>query len=89
MTVAAEPAFTRTARAADDRRRCSATSARPTRRRPPAVRRYLAEFLTDPRVVEIPRALWWPILHGIDPARAAGALGAQVRAASGCPKARR
>lgn len=30
-----------------------------------AVRRYLAEFLSDPRVVEIPRALWWPILHGI------------------------
>ncbi|MEY8877673.1 MAG: ferrochelatase [Leptothrix sp. (in: b-proteobacteria)] len=31
----------------------------------PAVRRYLAEFLGDPRVVEIPRALWLPILHGI------------------------
>ncbi|MDP4299227.1 ferrochelatase [Leptothrix discophora] len=30
-----------------------------------AVRRYLAEFLSDPRVVEIPRALWLPILHGI------------------------
>jgi ferrochelatase len=30
-----------------------------------AVRRYLAEFLSDPRVVEIPRALWKPILHGI------------------------
>ena len=32
---------------------------------PPAVRRYLAEFLSDPRVVEIPPALWQPILHGI------------------------
>ena len=31
----------------------------------PALRRYLAEFLSDPRVVEIPRALWWLILHGI------------------------
>jgi ferrochelatase len=31
---------------------------------PAAVRRYLAEFLADPRVVEIPRALWRPILHG-------------------------
>lgn len=31
----------------------------------PAVRRYLAQFLSDPRVVEIPRLLWWPILHGI------------------------
>jgi ferrochelatase len=30
-----------------------------------AVRRYLAEFLWDPRVVEIPRPLWWPILHGV------------------------
>jgi protoporphyrin/coproporphyrin ferrochelatase len=29
----------------------------------PAVRRYLKEFLSDPRVVEIPRALWWMILH--------------------------
>ena len=31
----------------------------------PALRRYLAEFLGDPRVVEIPRPLWWLILHGI------------------------
>ncbi|MDP2795352.1 MAG: ferrochelatase [Sulfurisoma sp.] len=31
----------------------------------PAVRRYLAEFLGDPRVVELPRWLWLPILHGI------------------------
>lgn len=30
-----------------------------------AVRRYLAEFLSDPRVVEIPQWLWRPILHGI------------------------
>jgi ferrochelatase len=32
---------------------------------PAAVRRYLAEFLSDPRVVEIPRLVWWPILHGV------------------------
>ena len=31
----------------------------------PAVRRYLAEFLWDPRVVEIPRAAWWLILRVI------------------------
>lgn len=31
----------------------------------PAVRRFLAEFLWDPRVIEVPRALWWLILHGI------------------------
>ncbi len=29
-----------------------------------AVRRYLKEFLGDPRVVEIPRPLWWLILNG-------------------------
>jgi protoporphyrin/coproporphyrin ferrochelatase len=32
---------------------------------PGAVRAYLREFLSDPRVVEIPRALWMLILHGI------------------------
>ncbi len=31
----------------------------------PALRRYLAEFLSDPRVVEIPKLPWWLILHGI------------------------
>ncbi|WP_066778334.1 ferrochelatase [Sphingomonas sp. CCH5-D11] len=30
----------------------------------PAVRRYLAEFLSDPRVVELPKLLWQPILRG-------------------------
>lgn len=29
------------------------------------MRRYLAEFLADPRVVQIPRLVWLPILHGI------------------------
>ena len=32
---------------------------------PGAVRRYLAEFLSDRRVVEIPRFRWQPILHGV------------------------
>ncbi len=32
---------------------------------PAALRRYLGEFLSDPRVVEIPRPLWWLILHGV------------------------
>lgn len=31
----------------------------------PALRRYLAEFLSDPRVVEIPALVWRVILHGI------------------------
>ncbi|MGO4221420.1 ferrochelatase [Lysobacter sp. TAF61] len=30
---------------------------------PAAVRRYLAEFLSDRRVVSLPRALWLPLLH--------------------------
>lgn len=32
---------------------------------PGAVRRYLKQFLSDPRVVEIPKLLWQPILRGI------------------------
>jgi ferrochelatase len=32
---------------------------------PKAVRRYLAEFLADPRVIEVPRLVWLPVLHGI------------------------
>lgn len=31
----------------------------------PAVRRYLKEFLSDPRVIEIPKAIWWLILHAL------------------------
>ena len=31
----------------------------------PALRRYLRQFLSDPRVVEIPRPVWWLILNGI------------------------
>lgn len=31
---------------------------------PSAIRRYLREFLSDPRVVELPRAIWLPILYG-------------------------
>jgi len=38
------------------------TPAAPT---PQAVHAYLAEFLTDPRVVAIPRVLWLPLLHGV------------------------
>ncbi len=42
-----------------------------------ALRRYLAEFLSDPRVVEVPKLIWKAILHGvilrIRPARSAKA----------------
>ena len=44
---------------------------------PGAVRRFLAQMLADPRLVELPRALWLPILHGVvlrtRPARSARA----------------
>ncbi len=47
---------------------------------PKAIRRYLAEFLSDRRVIEIPPLLWKPILHGLvlrrRPAQAAHAYGA-------------
>ncbi|MEW7976698.1 MAG: ferrochelatase [Candidatus Sedimenticola endophacoides] len=53
-----------------------------------AVRRYLKEFLSDPRVVEAPRLLWWLILNGIilrtRPARSAEAYRA-VWTDSGSP----
>ncbi|MBA3904179.1 MAG: ferrochelatase [Rhodocyclaceae bacterium] len=30
-----------------------------------ALRTYLKQFLWDPRVVELPRLLWWPVLNGV------------------------
>ncbi|WP_127958930.1 ferrochelatase [Serratia microhaemolytica] len=32
---------------------------------PRAIKRYLKQFLSDRRVVDLPRLLWWPILNGI------------------------
>ena len=56
----------------------------------PALRRYLAEFLADPRVVEIPRPLWWLILHGVilrtRPAKSAAKY-ASIWTAEGSPLA--
>lgn len=37
------------------------TPAHPT---PSAVKQFLHKFLSDPRVVDLPRIIWWPILHG-------------------------
>lgn len=57
---------------------------------PSAVRTYLAQFLADRRVVEIPRLVWMPILHGIilrtRPAKSAHAY-AQVWTDEGSPLA--
>ncbi len=57
---------------------------------PADVRRYLAEFLSDPRVVEIPAIAWKPILHGIilrtRPAKSAHAY-SQVWTDKGSPLA--
>ena len=56
----------------------------------PSVKRYLAEFLSDPRVVEIPKYVWQPILRGIilntRPAKSAHAY-RQVWTEAGSPLA--
>src|SRR3546814_15799913 len=53
-----------------------------------SVRRYLAQFLSDRRVVEIPQILWQPILRGIilttRPKKSAHAY-AQIWTAEGSP----
>lgn len=53
-----------------------------------SVRRYLKQFLSDPRVVEFPRLLWWLILNGVilnvRPSRSAGAY-RKVWTESGSP----
>lgn len=63
MTVAPEPAYAHGRAPATAVVLCNlGTPEAPT---PAAVRRYLAEFLSDSRVIEIPRLVWLPILHGI------------------------
>jgi len=63
MNFAPEPAYHHGSRSRTAILLCNlGTPDEPT---PSAVRRYLAEFLSDQRVVEIPRPLWWLILHGV------------------------
>ncbi len=86
MGVAAEPAFAHGTGAKTAIVLCNlGTPDAPT---PAAVRRYLAEFLSDPRVVEIPRLLWLPLLHGVilrlRPARSAKKY-ASIWTAEGSP----
>jgi len=63
------PQFTAAARFAHDQPALSAVLlvqlGTPDAPEPVPVRRYLSQFLSDPRVVEIPRPLWMLILHGI------------------------
>jgi ferrochelatase len=58
--------------------------------RAPEVRRYLSQFLADQRVIDTPKILWWPILHGIilrfRPRRSA-ALYRRIWTAQGSPLA--
>lgn len=58
---------------------------------PGAIRRYLAEFLRDRRVVDLPRALWLPLLYGLilplRPARLAPQY-ARIWTAEGSPLAK-
>ncbi|MEH6591013.1 MAG: ferrochelatase [Halioglobus sp.] len=60
----------------------------PTAAHASAVRPYLKQFLSDPRVVEIPRLLWWLILNGvilrIRPRRSAAAY-AKIWTSEGSP----
>lgn len=63
MTFSTEPSYTHGQAARTAVLYCNlGTPDEPT---PKAVRRYLAEFLSDHRVVEIPRLVWMLILHGI------------------------
>ena len=63
MTFAPEPAFVHGKAARTGILLCNLGT--PEAATPAAVRTYLAEFLSDPRVVEIPRLVWLPLLHGI------------------------
>lgn len=86
MRYAAEPPFTHGSA------ECSAVLlvnlGTPEAATPAALRSYLAQFLWDPRVVEIPRPLWWLILHGVilrlRPARSAAKY-ASIWSAEGSP----
>ena len=46
---------------------------------PEAVKRYLKQFLSDRRVVDTSRLLWWPLLRGVILAVALAACGEAVR----------
>jgi ferrochelatase len=67
MSFATEPTFTHGAppKAASTTAILLCNLGTPDAPTAPALRRYLGEFLSDSRVVEIPKPIWWMILHGI------------------------
>ena len=67
MSFAPEPSFTHGAppKAASTTAILLCNLGTPDAPTAPALRRYLGEFLSDSRVVEIPKPIWWLILHGI------------------------
>ena len=86
MSLAPEPAFRHGTQASTAVLLCNLGT--PDEATPAAVRRYLAQFLSDPRVVEIPRLLWLALLHGVilrvRPARSARKY-ASIWTADGSP----
>jgi ferrochelatase len=67
MTFAPEPTFThgQPAKAASATAVLYCNLGTPDAPTAAALRPYLAQFLSDHRVIEIPKAVWWFILHGI------------------------
>jgi ferrochelatase len=67
MTFAPEPSFThgQPAKAASAIAVLYCNLGTPDAPTAAALRPYLAQFLSDHRVIEIPKAVWWFILHGI------------------------
>src|SRR6187551_3007673 len=67
MTFAPEPSFThgQPAQAASATAVLYCNLGTPDAPTAAALRPYLAQFLSDHRVIEIPKVLWWLILHGI------------------------
>jgi ferrochelatase len=67
MTFAPEPTFThgQPAQAASATAVLYCNLGTPDAPTAAALRPYLAQFLSDQRVIEIPKAVWWFILHGI------------------------
>ena len=67
MTFAPEPPFThgQPAKAASATAVLYCNLGTPDAPTAAALRPYLAQFLSDHRVIEIPKAVWWFILHGI------------------------